>query len=153
MPIFDTFLPKRRLNVIRFQIWPQNSKRITFDPLFGQQTVENWLNIQFSPLSIIFGKKGSNVVRFEIWGQIWNSLITSHIISPPPLWYDFYVLIFFTSHACSKFSNCSRQRVFKFSKFLPDFWHQNSLVPRNITVKIQILKKLFYDTPYWVHKQ
>ena len=27
----------------RFQIWSQNLNRITFDPLFGKKTVENWI--------------------------------------------------------------------------------------------------------------
>ena len=31
-----------------FQIWPQNSNEITFDPLLGPKTIEIWQNGVFS---------------------------------------------------------------------------------------------------------
>ena len=39
-----------------FQIWPHNSNMITFDPLFGQKTVEN-RDIFKSLFSTVFGPK------------------------------------------------------------------------------------------------
>ena len=65
-----------------FQIWPQSSNRITFNSLFGEKTVENlpnWVFCQFS--SLFFAKKGSNVVRFEFCGQIWNPRMILHTLS------------------------------------------------------------------------
>ena len=44
-----------------FQIWSQNSNRITFDPIFGQKTVENGENINFASFLPFFGQK---------WGQM-----------------------------------------------------------------------------------
>ena len=57
-----------------FQIWPQNSNRITFYPLFGQKTVENGLNWVLSHFLVFWPKKETTVIRFELWGQIWNRI-------------------------------------------------------------------------------
>ena len=66
-----------------FQIWPQNSNRITYDPIFGQNIIKNWLKRIFCQLSTVFRpKKGSNGIRFEFGGQMWNFLIILHILSP-----------------------------------------------------------------------
>ena len=66
-----------------FQIWHQNSNQITFDPLFGHKKLSK---IGYLPdlacFQHFFGKRGSNVIRFEFWGQIWNLLIISHLLGP-----------------------------------------------------------------------
>ena len=58
-----------------FQIWTQNSNRITFDPLFGQKTVKNGLNGYLTNFRVFFWpKRGSDVIRFEFRDQIWNRI-------------------------------------------------------------------------------
>ena len=48
----------RRWQVVReFQMWPQNSNHIPFDPTFVPKTVENWQNIRFSLFSTVFWQK------------------------------------------------------------------------------------------------
>ena len=42
-----------------FQIWPQNSSRITFDPLFGQKNYQKWAKYDILPtFDSFFTKKG-----------------------------------------------------------------------------------------------
>ena len=49
-----------------FQIWPQNSHRTIFGPLFGHKTVDNWILPVFDSF---LPKLGSNVVRCKIWNR------------------------------------------------------------------------------------
>ena len=70
-----------------FQIWPRNSNRITFDPLFLQKKTVKSRDFFFSKitiksldLTVFLAKRGSNVIRFEFYGQIWNPRIILHII-------------------------------------------------------------------------
>ena len=75
--------PKRRKMMRGFQIWPQNSNRITFHPHFAQKAVKNWQNTRFSLfLTVFWSKRGTNVTLYEFLGQIWNnhsaSLRTPH---------------------------------------------------------------------------
>ena len=66
-----------------FQIWPQNSNPITFDPLFGQKTVESrdfWKNPQKISRFEFFGQKGGQILsdfnsaaRFGILSSIYIS--------------------------------------------------------------------------------
>ena len=50
--------PKISKMIKGFQIWPQNSNRITFDPIFGQKTVENRDIFKNPFFDIFFGQKG-----------------------------------------------------------------------------------------------
>ena len=53
--IFDNFFPKRGSNVIGFQIWPQNSSRITFDPFLTKKLSNglNWVFIKWFGISSV----------------------------------------------------------------------------------------------------
>ena len=106
------------------QIWPQNSNRITFDPFLGQKlsNLEIFLEIfWFSrDFDSFFGQKGgSNIIPFELCGQIWNPLIILHtsIIGTHLKWFSHFD--FLTSHAFSKIWN--RMRGPFFSRILK-FW-------------------------------
>ena len=51
-----------------FQIWPQNSNRITFDPFFGQKTVENrdiFKNSYKIPILTVFWPKMGLMFFFQ----------------------------------------------------------------------------------------
>ena len=69
-----------------FWIWPQNWNRIKFDPLLGQKNSNLkifWGFFQKSlDLTVFWPNRGSNVIGFELCGQIWNPLIILHIIGP-----------------------------------------------------------------------
>ena len=52
--------PKISKMMIGFQIWPCNANLIIFDPLFGQKTVENWLNRVFGQFSKVYFFKLKN---------------------------------------------------------------------------------------------
>ena len=87
----------RKITLMRgFQIWSQNSNRITFDPLL-KKTVENWPNIRFFQFrkkwsktdeisdfasfdSFFLPKRRLNVIRFQFWDRIWNPLIRANIL-------------------------------------------------------------------------
>ena len=73
---FVSFFRSAELDLRGFQIWSQNWNRMAFDPLFGHKTVENCQNTGFWQFSIVlWPKRGSNVIRFQFWDQIWNPLI------------------------------------------------------------------------------
>ena len=66
------------------QIWPQNSKWITFDPCLVKKLLQVGKITDLADFnSFFFGGKGSNVILIEFWGQIWNPLIILHILEPP----------------------------------------------------------------------
>ena len=71
----------RRSKIMRgFRMWPQNLNRTTFDPIFGPKPAKNWQNTRFNHFWHFCAKRGSNVVRFEIWGQICNPSIMKHLL-------------------------------------------------------------------------
>ena len=48
-----------------FQIWPHNSNRMAFRPLFGHKTVGNWLNEVFCLFSTVFFlRKGDEMLLY-----------------------------------------------------------------------------------------
>ena len=64
-------------------------------PLFWPKTVESWQNTRFSLFcfTVFLAEKGSYVILFEFWGQIWNPLIILHILDPHMiLLFPFYFL-------------------------------------------------------------
>ena len=67
-----------------FQIWPQNSNRITFDPFFGQKNVENWQSrYLIEPIfDSFFGEKGVKCFLFQIWPQNLNGIIFDLVFGP-----------------------------------------------------------------------
>ena len=98
-------------------------------PILAKSILENLLNTRFSHFRQFFWpKRGSYVIRFEFWGKIWNPLIILHIMSPHLILFSHFD--FLTSHAFSKFSNCSRQGCFEhfeISIFHPKFWKRCSV--------------------------
>ena len=49
-----------------FQIWPQNSNRITFDRLFGQKCRKQTKLVILPVFDVFFGtKRGANIIQFE----------------------------------------------------------------------------------------
>ena len=62
-------------------------------PLFSQKLSEIGLIRYFANFRQLFVNNGSNVIRFEFWGQIWNLLVSSHIIISP-ICHNFQILIF-----------------------------------------------------------
>ena len=88
-----------------FRIQHQNSNLITFDPIFAQKTVKNWLNRVFCQFStLIWPKQGSDVIRFEFGDKIWNPPITYHVLGPHMLLFSHFEcltshVIFFTTKA------------------------------------------------------
>ena len=66
--------PKRCKMLEGFQMWPQNSNWILTDPLLDKKktgkNMLNWVYCEF--LTDFWPKRGSNVIWFEFWDQIWN---------------------------------------------------------------------------------
>ena len=62
-----------------FQIWPQNSNRVIFDLLFGQETVENMVNRVFASFRRIGGQ---NVVKCYLVLNLRQDLSSHHFASP-----------------------------------------------------------------------
>ena len=74
-----------------FRIWPQNSNRITFNPLFGPRTVKYWENNRFRQNIIFdsfFGQKG--VKCYLIWILRPDSESSRHLayLSPHLIWFS-----------------------------------------------------------------
>ena len=66
-----------------------------------KKTVKNWPNQVFWKFSTVFWpQRGSDVIRFEFWGQIWIPLIISHILGPNLI--EFLHFDFLTSHWAAK---------------------------------------------------
>ena len=85
----------------RFQIWPQNSNRITYDPFFGKKTSNSSkVHTRFSQFSTVFWSiRGSNDIRFELWAIFG---ILSHFTYLRPqfdmiftFWFFYFQCIFF----------------------------------------------------------
>ena len=77
-------MSSKRCEMVRgFQIWPQNSNLITFEPFFWPKTVENRLNWVFCQFSIVlWSKRESNSIGFEFLGQTWNPHNIFHLLGP-----------------------------------------------------------------------
>ena len=95
-------MPKICKTMRGFQIWPQNSNQLRFEPFFfWPKTVGNWQNTQFSPFwQLFWPEKGSNLIRFQFWGQIWSPLIILHILGTDLIWFSHFDAL--TSNAFSK---------------------------------------------------
>ena len=75
-------------------------------PSFWPKAVENRINrvcCQFS--TIFWTKRVSNVIRFELWGQIWNPFIILHLLGPYLIWFSHFDCL--TAYAIF-FNNCGR---------------------------------------------
>ena len=80
-----------------FHIWPQNSNKITFDPLFGQKPAENRLNRIYCQLSTVFGKKGVRCYPISIRRPDLES--SHHFGYIDPFWYAIFHFDFLTTYA------------------------------------------------------
>ena len=62
------------------------------------KNVEKRLNRVFCQFSMFFWTKwGSNIIKFEFWGQIWDPLIILHLLGPHLIWFSHFD--FLTFHA------------------------------------------------------
>ena len=77
---------------------------------------------------------GSNVIRFEFKGQIWNPLFILHtyslILGSNLIWYSY--LDFFTSHEFTKFSNRTCGLFFRNRYFWGQIWNQRPKRHNNV---------------------
>ena len=133
----------------RFQVWSENSNLITFDPLFGQKAVKNWLSLVFYQFStVVWPKRVSNVILFEFWGKIWNLFVIWDILDP--ICCDLQILICWPPMHFQNFKViwANRKRSFSGKRILP-CW---SAWPNGIRIAPRTdekWKNLKYEPPYW----
>ena len=77
------FLSRQRIDIPLSKLFYFKILIKTFDPHFGQKLLKIVKIPDLPNFRQAFGKKGGlNIMRFEIWGQIWNPLIIKLFLGP-----------------------------------------------------------------------
>ena len=76
-----------------FQIWPNNSNWITFDPPFGQNKHWKCVTLDMLPILTVLGQNGGQIL-FDLNFEAKFGILSSFSIFNDPIWCDFHILIF-----------------------------------------------------------